>query len=130
MKRVFCVIPMVLLILAVGCAPSEKKEDVPPPPKAPSAEASAPAPAAAPQQPESAKEIVEGYQKGLVGSVDKARMAQARTDLGAIQDAIRNYQVENGRFPASLEDIKNYLRGGTDLGLFSYDPATGAVSLK
>lgn len=130
MKRVFSVIPVALLAFAVGCAPSEKKDDVPPPPKAPSADASAPAPVAAPQQPESAKEIVEGYQKGLVGSVDKARLAQARTDLGAIKDAVRNYQVDNGKFPASLDEIKNYLRGGTDLGLFSYDPGNGNVTIK
>jgi hypothetical protein len=129
MKRVFSVIPVALLAFAVGCAPSEKKDDVPPPPKASSADASAPAPAA-PQQPESAKEIVEGYQKGLVGSVDKARLAQARTDLGAIKDAVKNYQVDNGKFPASLDEIKSYLRGGTDLGLFNYDPANGNVTIK
>ena len=124
MKRVFCLISTALLICAVGCAPSEKKQDVPPTPKAPVAEAPAP------QQPESAKEVVEGYQKGLVTAVDKAKQAQARTDLGAISAAVRNYQVENGKFPASLEDIKSYLRVGTDLGLFSYDPATGNVTIK
>ena len=129
MKRVICLISLALLILAVGCAPSEKKQDVPPPPKTPAAEASAPAPAT-PQQPEPAKEIVEGYSKGLATSLDEAKLAQTRTDLGAIKDAVRNYQVDNGKFPASLDDIKSYLRGGTDLGLFSYDPATGNVTIK
>lgn len=129
MKRVLCVIPMALLILAVGCSPSEKKQDVPPLPKAPAAEASATAPAT-PRQPESAKDIVEGYSRGLKTSLDRAKLAQTRTDLGAIKDAVRNYQVDNGKFPASLEDIKSYLRGGVDLSLFAYDPATGAVSLK
>jgi len=121
MKRVLCVMPMILLLLAVGCSPSEKKQDVPPPPKAP---------AATPRQPGTAKEIVEGYSKGLETSIDKAKLAQTRTDLGAIKDAVRNYQVDNGKFPASLEDIKSYLRGGTDLGLFSYDPSTGNVTIK
>ena len=70
MKIVSYVIPVVLLVLVVGCSPSEKKQDVPPPPKASAAEASAPAPAT-PRQTESAKEIVDGYSKGLATSLDK-----------------------------------------------------------
>ena len=129
MRRVLYLIAMVLLAFSFGCAPSEKKEDAPPPPKAPVAEAPAP-PAAAPQQPESAKEIVEGYQKGLVSSLDKAKLAQTRTDLGAIKVAVESYQADNQKLPASLEDIKSSLRVGTDLSLFSYDPATGNVTIK
>jgi hypothetical protein len=124
MKRVFCLISMTLLAFAVGCAPSEKKEDAPPPPKAPVAEAPAS------QQPESAKKVVEGYQKGLVTAIDKAKLAQARTDLGAIKVAIESYYVDKQNFPTSLDDIKSLLRPGIDLSLFAYDPATGNVTTK
>ena len=124
MKRVFCLISTILLVVTVGCSPSEKKDDAPPTPKAPVAQAPAP------QHPESAKEVVEGYQKELVTAVDKSKQAQARTDLGAIKVAIESYQADNQKFPPSLDDIKSLLRPGIDLGLFSYDPATGTVTIK
>src|SRR3990172_2985145 len=116
-------------ILLIGSlmfiAACEKREPpAPPPPKAP-AEQAAPAP-----KPGSAKEIVENYASGLTSSVDKSNTGQARTDLGAGQNAVRTFQLENGRYPDSLESIRSYLRPGTDLGAFNYDPATGAVALK
>ncbi|MGE5190190.1 MAG: AAA family ATPase [Gemmatimonadota bacterium] len=61
---------------------------------------------------------------------DKARAAQAATDLGSVKDAIRNYQVENGRYPDSLDAVRNYLRPDVDLSAFNYDPASGNVTIK
>ena len=131
MKKLFLLLPAIFLTFAFGCSQSGQKTEAPQP--APAAQQAAPAqaPAAAPaQQPESAKEIVEGYGKGLVTSVDKARGAQASVDLGSVKDAVRNYQVENGRYPASLDAIKNYIRPEINLSAFNYDPATGNVTLK
>jgi hypothetical protein len=120
-----------LIIMMFACTPTEKKVDIPPPPKAQEQATQAPASAGpTPQAPESSKQIIENYQKGLVTSVDKARGAQAKVDMGAVQDAVRNYQVENGRYPDSLEAIKSYVRPGTDLTLYNYDRGTGTVSLK
>ena len=50
--------------------------------------------------------------------------------MGAVQEAVRNYQVENGRYPDSLDAIKSYVSPKVNLGLYSYDPGTGTVSLK
>ncbi len=113
----------IIALSLVACTPREKKNDAPPTPKTPDT-------ASAPQQPESAKQIVNNYEKTLVTSIDRAKGAQAQVDLGAIQDAIRNFQMENGRYPNSLDAIKSYLRPGTDLSAFNYDAGTGAVTVK
>jgi hypothetical protein len=121
-----------LAIILFACTPTEKKVDVPPPPKAEEQATQPPAPAGpAPQAaPESSKQIIENYQKGLTSSIDKARGAQAKVDMGAVQDAVRNYQVENGRYPDSLDAIKSYVSPKVNLGLYNYDPGTGTVSIK
>lgn len=116
----------IIVSLLVGCTPREKKNDAPPTPKTPDT-ASAPQ---QPQQPESAKQIVNNYEKTLVTSVDRAKGAQAQVDLGAIQDAVRNFQMENGRYPDSLDAVKGYLRPGTDLSAFNYDAGTGTVTVR
>ncbi len=115
----------IVALLLVGCTPREKKNDAPPTPKTPDT-ASAPQP----QQPESAKQIVNNYEKTLVTSIDRAKGAQAEVDLGAVQDAVRNYQMENGRYPDTLNAVKSYLRPGTDLSAFNYDAGTGTVTVR
>lgn len=110
--------------MLVGCTPTEKKNDAPPTPQSPDT-------AAAPKtQSESSKDIVNNYEKTLVTSIDRAKGAQAKVDLGAIQDAVRNFQVENGKYPDSLDAVKGFLRPGTDLSAFNYDAGSGMVSLK
>jgi len=132
MKKRLYLLPALLLAMTVGCTPTEKKADLPPPPQAGQENAAAPAaPAAQPQaQPESAQEIVQGYAGGLKSSIDKAKTAQARNDKGAILTAVREFQSEQGRFPSSLDEIKGRLRANTDLTLYDYDPNTGDVTLK
>ena len=135
MNKLVYLIPLAALTLALGCTPTEKKTDVPQPPKAPQEQTSALAPATAmpapaPAQPESSKQIVQGYAKSITGTMDRARLAQTRVDMEVIQAAVRNYQVDNGKYPASLDEVKGSLRAGADLSLFNYDSATGMVSIK
>ncbi len=126
MKKLYILLSAILVIFVFGCSKSEQKNDAPQAP--PAAQQAAPAQPA--QQPDSAKEIVQQYGQGLVKSVDKARGVQGKIDLDSVKDAVRNYQVENGRYPASLDAIKNYLRPDIDLSSFNYDPATGNVTQK
>ncbi len=131
MRKLFIVFSSMFLMLSVGCSRSGQKNDALQAP--PAAQQAAPEQASTPaqaQQPESAKEIVQQYGQGLVKSVDKARGVQAKIDLDSVKDAVRNYQVENGRYPSSLDAIKNYVRPNIDLSAFNYDPATGNVALK
>ena len=112
------------MAFSLGCTPSEKKADVPPPVKAPSAQA-----AATSAQPETSKEIVEGYEHTLVTAPDKARATQGKLDKDAVQTAIRDFQLDNGRYPSSLDEVKGKVPG-MDVGKFNYDPNTGTVTLK
>lgn len=68
--------------------------------------------------------------KTMVQGVTRAKDAKATADLRAIQTAIQEYQVANGRFPNRLEDLPLVQNQHLDLSPFAYDPATGQVSLK
>lgn len=130
---VYIFLALTVVLGLFGCTPTEKKVDVPPPPTAGEQATQAPTPASpAPQgqQPESAKKVIEDYHKGLTTSIDKAKSVQAKVDMGAVQDAVRNYQVENGRCPEGLDAIKSYVGPKVNLSLYNYDPGTGTVSLK
>lgn len=128
MKNIAVLLAALPLMMLVACAPSEKKQDVPPAPKA--AGQSSGKECATSAAPASAKDIVTGYANRVVSAPDKARAAQAKVDLGAIQEAVRNFMVENGRYPESLGMIQGYLRPGSDLASFGYDPSTGTVCVK
>lgn len=106
------------LTLAVGCTPRQEPEDTPPPPETPAS------------RQESAKEVVTEYGQGLVSSMDKARSVQAREDIREVQRAIQDYTVTNGSFPPSLDAVAGNITGNINLGAFSYDPASGVVSIK
>jgi len=143
MRRYFYLIAVVaLLSLSLGCTPTEKKADVPPPPTAPQQEAPAPAPqadaapAAAPvpapvsKEPESANKIVNDYRRTLMTPIGKSKGTQEKVDTAAVKIALQSYYSEHEKYPESLDEIKGYLKDGTDLSIYNYDPATGTVSLK
>jgi len=133
MKTLLYILAACTLLAFTACSPEEKKADVPPPPQAaPEAQATAPAapPAPAQTEPPTTKEVVEKYQKTLVTSMDKARGVQGKMDLDELKVAVGNFQSENGRYPASLDEIKGNVKQGMDLSIFAYDPATGAVTFK
>ena len=68
--------------------------------------------------------------KAMVQGVTRARNAKVTADLHAIQMAIQEYQMANGRFPTRLVDLPLVQNQHLDLSPFAYDPATGQVSLK
>jgi hypothetical protein len=124
MKKFAVLLAALPLAFLIACTPTEKKQDTPPPPKAAGQEC---APAA---QPGSAKQIIQNYGSTLSHAPGQARSVQAKVDLGAISEAVRNFMVENGKYPESLDMVKSYLRPGTDLSAFSYDPSSGTVCVK
>jgi hypothetical protein len=131
MKHLLYILAAFALLAFTACTPTEKKADVPPPPQAaPEAPATAQATPPAQQEAPSSKEIVEKYEKTLVTSMDKARAVQTKMDLDEINMAVRNFQNENGRYPATLDEIKGNVKQGIDLGMYSYDSNTGAVNIK
>jgi hypothetical protein len=119
MNKACYLLSALFLSICLGCTPTEKKADVPPPPKVPKQEVPAPA-----------GKIVQDYGKGLATSVDKAKGVQNTIDTEAVRTAVKSYYFEHDKYPASLEDIRGYLKAGAKLDIYGYDPATGTVSLK
>jgi hypothetical protein len=133
MKRLLYVLPVTIITLALACTPTEKKADVPPAPQAPQQEA-APAPtqpaAPAPAQPPTAGQVINNYGSGLGIAIDRAKGAQAKEDINEVLTAVRNYQIENGKYPATLDEIKGSIRPNIDVNIYNYDPNDGTVTIK
>jgi len=127
MKKSIHLFAALTLFTTFACTPTEKKADVPPPPTAPLQQA---APAAPGEEPKTSGEIVQGYASGLTGAAGKARAAGAKVEIDAIGTAIRDYQFENSKYPASLDDIKDRLSPDMDLSKYVYHPDTGTVAPK
>lgn len=131
MKKLAYMLSAAALVFTLGCTPKEKPDQVPPTPEAPESQA-APAPeaGAAPGGQQSAGEIVEEYAGGLTGAPGKARSANAKVEMQAVQTAVSGFQAANGRYPSSLDEVRGDMQPGFDMSPFGYDPATGKVSLK
>ena len=113
------ILPLLFVILAAVLPACQKKTETPPAPKAGGAVKANPV-----------ANPVENYAKGMKGYEGRAEGAQAEEDLGDIRTAIQTYQMDNGRYPASLAAVKPYIRAGIDINRFNYNPADGSVSLK
>jgi len=50
----------------------------------------------------------------VVGNTDKARVARAKSDIRAIQEAAGLYRLENGRYPTSLQQLVSATQGQAD----------------
>ncbi len=113
------ILPLLFVALVFVLSACQKKTETPPIPKTGGAAKANPA-----------VNPVEGYVNGLKGSIDRAKGAQAEVDLGDIRNAIQTYQMDNGRYPASLDSAKPYIRAGIDISKYNYNPADGSISLK
>ncbi len=64
---------------------------------------------------------------------DTEDRVQENLNLGALRTQINVYRMENGKYPDSLEEIaqaKTFQTTGLDISRYTYNPATGEVSLK
>ncbi|MBI5190466.1 MAG: hypothetical protein HZA22_07305 [Nitrospirae bacterium] len=136
MNKLVYLLSAVALVFALGCTPKESPEDTPPPPQAPQGQADALPPdasdagEAAPAQPVPAGKIVEDYAAGVTTAPGKARSANAKVEMAAVQTAVSSFQVMNGRYPSSLDEVRGDMQPGFDMSPYNYDPATGKVSRK
>ena len=65
--------------------------------------------------------LIDTYQRGQhIGDI---------ANLDALKKAIAMYRAENGNYPASLDDIQNFIRMDIDLSKYDYNPDTGVVVL-
>ncbi|MHB8173402.1 MAG: type II secretion system protein [Nitrospirota bacterium] len=115
MKKIL--LPLFVLIAVLSAC--QKKTEIPPIPKSDTA-----------AKTNSIVQPVKDYAKGLQGSMDRAKGAQLEADLGDIRNAMQTYQMDNGRYPGSLDALKPYVRAGIDMSKYNYNSADGSVSLK
>ena len=72
----------------------------------------------------------DDYGDALIDTYQRGQHAGDIANLDALKKAIDMYRVENGSYPASLDDIQNFIRMDIDLSKYEYDPATGVVALR
>jgi hypothetical protein len=72
----------------------------------------------------------EEYGDALLDSMDRGRATVNLANMKSLQDAVRMFYSENGRYPASLEEASVLMGSQVDLQLYNYDPVTGQVTMK
>ena len=73
---------------------------------------------------------VEKVGEELLVSYNRSRDAADEANLQAMQRCIRTYRALNGRYPESLEELKDSASSGFDPGLYDYDPRTGHLTAR
>lgn len=66
----------------------------------------------------------------IVKATARTRKIRAQADIQAIHSALQEYQIENGRFPARLEDLPFVKDRNIDTSWYAYDPASGQVRMQ
>jgi hypothetical protein len=72
----------------------------------------------------------EEYGDALLDSMDRGRATVNLANMKSLQDAVRMYHLENGRYPDTLEDVAGFMNSQTDFDLYNYDSRTGRVTMK
>jgi competence protein ComGC len=72
---------------------------------------------------------IQQYGEEVLKAKGRVERARAQANIKALETAIQQYYVDNGRFPASLSDLPIVQRQGIDVSLYTYDPATGNIQL-
>jgi len=71
---------------------------------------------------------VKEYGDALLRSHDRSRQVAGDASLEAIRTTIQAFEISNGRYPESLDEIREGFSGSVDWDRYSYDPTTGTVS--
>ena len=73
---------------------------------------------------------VQQYGKQVIDAKGRVERVRAQADMKALETAIQQYYVENGRFPASLTELPLVQNQRIDVSLYAYDPATGNIRIR
>lgn len=77
---------------------------------------------------EKAPNPVQKYGDELIKSYDKSKQTQAMVDIVLIKRAISMFNVQNGRYPESIEEIESFATMKIPDDLVEYDPSTGSIT--
>ena len=72
---------------------------------------------------------IKEYGDALLRSHARSKQVAGDASLEAIRTTIQAFEISNGRYPESLEEIREGFSGSVDWDRYTYDPATGTVSV-
>ena len=72
----------------------------------------------------------DDYGDALIDTYQRGQHAGDIANLDALKKAIDMYRVENGNYPATLDDIQHLIRMDIDFSKYEYDSETGVVALR
>ena len=73
---------------------------------------------------------VAEYGDTLVNTYKRGQQTGVTANLDAVKKAVQYYNATYGKFPANLDDAKEFIGNDVDLSKFDYNAETGIVSLK
>jgi len=73
---------------------------------------------------------VQQYGEEVLKAKGRVERVRAQADMKALETAIQQYYVENGRFPVSLTELPLVQNQRIDVSLYAYDPGTGNIQLR
>lgn len=76
------------------------------------------------------KNPVEQYGDDVTKAYKGTQQFGSQMDVKNIQDAIRSFQVMNGRYPNDLKEIEHFTGTPLDGSKYEYDPSTGTLAAR
>ncbi len=76
------------------------------------------------------KNPVEQYGNDVTKAYKGAGQFGRQMDVKNVQDAIKAFQVMNGRYPRDLKEIEHFIGSPLDSSRYEYDASTGIISAK
>lgn len=72
---------------------------------------------------------LDDYGDALIDSYKRGQDAKEIANLDAVKKAVMVYYASKGKYPQSLEEIKDLLNSDIDLSRYSYNSENGKVTL-
>jgi len=76
------------------------------------------------------KNPVEQYGDDVTRAYKGTRQFGNQMDVKNLQDAVRSFQVMNGRYPNDLKELEHFAGTTLDAAKYEYDPSTGIITAK
>lgn len=76
------------------------------------------------------KNPVLKYGETLIKSINTSKSTAAAINIDGARTAIRSYHTMNGRYPASIDEVKEIMGYKFRPEQYNYDPTTGEITAK
>ncbi|MBF0609440.1 MAG: hypothetical protein SFH39_06795 [Candidatus Magnetobacterium sp. LHC-1] len=65
-----------------------------------------------------------------VDKIEKSRVATEKSDIETLKRGITGFNAANGRYPKDLDELQEFTAINFDKGIYSYNPQTGAITMR